>query len=61
MHCLAVATNNCSSTPRLAFAIVQHQPAIRFVAIVQILDGLIRRRRKRLVDVQKLCTQINID
>lgn len=42
------------STPRLTFAVVQHQFPIRSIAIVQIFNNLIRRRSKCLIHIQKL-------
>lgn len=43
-----------SLSPRLAFAVVQHETSVGFVAIVQISNGLIGRRSERLIHVQEL-------
>lgn len=48
------------STPRLALAVVQHQATVRLVAVVQVLDGLLRRRCERLVHIEELQRDVTI-
>lgn len=46
------------SAPGLAYAVVESQFVLRAIAVIKVLQNLVRRRRECLVDVKELHEKI---